>query len=136
MKGEIMMTRKAKMTAIFCALALAVSSFGTHMDNARAASKMVTPDDGAFSREITEKGIEKGTITGGGIQQLLSGKKVQGKVLPGNAGQQYQITLDSSGQLDIRLEGAAGKLATRLTDKDGRAGLPGEGQPMGSRPTN
>ncbi len=120
MKGEIMMTRKAKMTAIFCALALAVSSFGTHMDNARAVSKMVTPDNGAFSREI----IEKGTITGTGIQQLLSGKKVQGKVLPGNAGQRYQITLNSSGQLDIHLEGGAGKLATRFTDQKGKGWAP------------
>ncbi len=124
MKGEIMMTRKAKMTAIFCALALAVSSFGTHMDNARAASKMVTPDDGAFSREITEKGIEKGTKAEAGIQQLLSGKRVQGKVLPGNAGQRYQITLNSSGQLDIHLENVSGKLATRLTDKNGKGWAP------------
>lgn len=125
MKGEIMMTRKAKMTAIFCALALAVSSFGTHMDNARAASKMVTPDDGAFSREITEKGIEKGTITGGGIQQLLSGKKVQGKFSPGSAGQKYQITLKSSGQLDIYLEGLQGNWQPISQTRTGKAGLCG-----------
>ena len=114
------MIRTQKITALFCALALAVSSFGTYTDNAKAASKVVTPDDGAFFREITEKG----TITGAGMQQLLSGKKVQGKFSPGSAGQKYQITLKSSGQLDIHLEGGAGKLATCLTDKNGKGWSP------------
>ena len=46
------MIRTQKITALFCALALAVSSFGTYTDNAKAASKVVTPDDG---REVQDR---------------------------------------------------------------------------------
>ena len=115
------MIRTQKITALFCALVLAVSSFGTYTDNAKAASKVVTPDDGAFFREITEKG----TITGAGMQQLLSGKKVQGKFSPGSAGQKYQITLKSSGQLDIYLEGLQGNWQPISQTRTGKAGLCG-----------
>ncbi len=112
------------MTAIICAFALVASSFDVHIDNAKAAYKMVTLDDGAFFQETKEKANEKNIRSEADIQQLLSGKKVQGKLLTENAGQQYQITLDSSGQLDIHLEGAAGKLASRLTDQNGKGWAP------------
>ena len=109
------MDRIQKITAIICALALAVSSFGTYADNVTAAGLPVTSDDAPLSLETTKRGVAKNNA-----QKLELGKKTQGRLVTGDDGECYQITLNSSGQLDIHLEGAAGKLATRLTDKDGK----------------
>ena len=123
-KGGIMMTRGNKITALLCALALLAGSIGAYAENASAESKMVTPDNGAFSRKMMKKGTAKSTKTETHVQPLVSGKKVQGQLLPENTGQEYQITLKSSGQLDIRLKGDAGKLATLLKDKNGKGWAP------------
>ena len=113
------MDRIQKITAIICALALAVSSFGTYADNVTAAGLPVTSDDAPLSLETTKRGVAKNNA-----QKLELGKKTQGRLVTGDDGECYQITLKSSGQLDIHLEGAAGKLATRLTDKDGKGWAP------------
>ena len=118
------MKRIQKITALFCALALAVSSFGTYTDNARAAELPVTSDDAFLSRETTQRGTTKNTGAKTNVQKLEFGKKVQGRLVSRDDGQQYQITLKSSGQLDIHLEGAAGKLATCLTDQNGKGWAP------------
>ncbi len=118
------MDRIQKITAIICALALVISSFGTYAGNAKAASLPVTADDASPIREVVEQGAAKTPDTKKNAKQLQLGKKTQGRLVTGDDGQSYQITLKSSGQLDIHLEGAAGKLATRLTDKDGKGWAP------------
>lgn len=112
------------MTALLCALALLVSSVGFYINDARAASLPVTSDDAPLSREMTERNSAKSTGTKTGVQKLKLGKKTQGRLVSGDDGQQYQITLKSSGQLDIQLEGDSGKLATHLTDKAGKGWAP------------
>ncbi len=114
-----MKEKRNRITALLCALVLAVSSFGIYADNAAAAGLPVTSDDAPLSRETAERGAAKANA-----QKLEFGKKVQGHLVTGDDGQKYQVTLDSSGQLDIHLEGAAGKLATRFTDKDGKGWAP------------
>ena len=59
-----------------------------------------------------------------GAQQLQLGKKTQGQLVTGDDGQKYQITLKSSGQLEILLEGDTGKLAASLTDQNGKSWAP------------
>ena len=118
------MKKIQKITALLCALALAVSSFGTYADNAMAAGLPVTSDDAFLSQDTAERNVTKNTGAKANVQKLEFGKKTQGKLVSGDDGQQYQITLKSSGQLDIRLEGETGKLATRLTDKDGKGWAP------------
>ena len=110
--------------AIICALALVASSLGAHADNARAAGLPVTSDDAPLSRETTERSPARSTGAKTGAQQLKFGKKVQGRLVSGDDGQRYQVTLKSSGQLDIHFEGAAGKLVSRLTDKNGKGWAP------------
>ncbi len=118
------MIRIQKITALFCALALAVSSFGTYTDNTKAAEVPVTSDDASLSWETAGKGSAKNTGIKTNAQQLKFGKRTQGRLVTGDDGQRYQITLKNSGQLDIHLEGAAGKLASSLTDKDGKGWAP------------
>ena len=113
------MTKIQKITALLCALALAVSSLGAYTDNATAAELPVTSDDALLSRETVERGTANANV-----QKLEFGKKTQGRLVTGDDGQKYQITLDSSGQLDIYLEGAAGKLETCLTDQNGKGWAP------------
>ncbi len=117
------MITKCNITALLCALALAVSSLGAYTDNARAAGIPVTSDDATLLQETMERNV---TNTGAkaNAQKLEFGKKTQGRLVTGDNGQQYQITLNSSGQLDIHLEGAAGKLASRLTDQNGKSWSP------------
>ncbi len=117
------MTKVQKITALLCTLALAVSSLGAYTDNARAAGIPVTSDDATLLQETIERNV---TNTGAkaNAQKLEFGKKTQGRLVTGDNGQQYQITLNSSGQLDIHLEGAAGKLASRLTDQNRKSWSP------------
>ena len=71
------MIRTQKITALFCALVLAVSSFGTYTDNAKAAGLPVTSDDAPLSRETAGKGSAKSTGIKTNAQHLRCGKKVQ-----------------------------------------------------------
>lgn len=48
MKGENMMAKKYKVTAVICALAILVSSSGIYINKVNAAFKMMTPDDGTL----------------------------------------------------------------------------------------
>ncbi len=118
------MIRIQKITALLCALALAASSFGAYADNARAAGLPVTSDDAPLFQETMERGATKNIGAKTNAQKLEPGKKAQGRLVTGDDGQEYQITLKSSGQLDIRLEGETGKLAACLTDKDGKGWAP------------
>ncbi len=118
------MIRLQKITALLCALALAASSFGAYADNVRAAGLPVTSDDAPLSREMTERSPARSTGAKTRARQLKPGKKIQGRLVSGDDGQRYQITLKSSGQLDIHFEGAAGKLATCLTDQSGKVWSP------------
>ena len=118
------MTAKRSMTALLCALALAVGSLGAYVDNATAAGLPVTSDDAPLFQETMERGATKNIGAKTNAQKLEPGKKAQGRLVTGDDGQEYQITLKSSGQLDIRLEGETGKLAACLTDKDGKGWAP------------
>lgn len=118
------MSRKQRITAIICALIMAVSNFGTYMGDAKAAYKMVTPDDDAFFREVAERSFAKDASTKTDVKQLQLGKKSQGRLVTGDDGQSYQITLKSSGQLEILLEGDTGKLTASLTDQNGKGWAP------------
>ena len=118
------MIKKHSIVALLCAVALAAGNLGIYADNAKAAQPLMTSDDAPLFREETEQGAAKNARTGNSAQKLELGKKTQGKLVSGDDGQQYQITLKSSGQLDVRLEGAVGKLATRLTDKAGKGWAP------------
>ena len=118
------MKKIPKITALLCALVLSASSLGTYTDNARAAGLPVTSNDAPLFRETMERGATKNIGAKTNAQKLEPGKKVQGRLVSGDDGQSYQITLNSSGQLDIHLEGAAGKLAACLTDKDGKGWSP------------
>ncbi len=118
------MKRIQKMTALLCALALAVSSFGIYADNAAAAELPVTSDDAPLSQETAESGTANNIGAKANARKLESGKKTQGRLVSGDDGQSYQVTLNSSGQLDIHLEGTAGKLASRLTDQNGKGWAP------------
>ena len=117
------MKKIPKITALLCALALSASSLGAHADNARAAGLPVTSDDaGPLQETMGRSAANTGAKTN--VQKLEPGKKVQGRLVSGDDGQRYQVTLKSSGQLDIHLEGTAGKLAGRLTDKNGKGWAP------------
>ncbi len=116
--------QKIKITALLCALALMVSSIGFYINDVRAASLPVTSDDAPLSQETTERNPARSIGAKTGAQQLKFGKKVQGRLVSGDDGQRYQVTLKSSGQLDIHFEGAAGKLVSRLTDKNGKGWAP------------
>ena len=118
------MKRIQKITALLCALTLAVGNLGVYADNAKAAQSPVTSDDAPLFREEMEQCAAKNARTGNRAQELRFGKKAQGRLVSGDDGQRYQVTLKSSGQLDIHPEGAAGKLASRLTDKDGKGWAP------------
>ena len=118
------MIRIQKITALLCALVLSASSLGTYTDNARAAGLPVTSDDAPLFQETMERGATKNIGAKTNAQKLEPGKKAQGRLVTGDDGQEYQITLKSSGQLDIRLEGETGKLAACLTDKDGKGWAP------------
>ena len=118
------MIRIQKITALLCALALAASSFGAYADNARAASFPVTSDDAPLYRETPERSPARSTRANTGAQKLKPGKKVQGWLVTGDDGQSYQITLKSSGQLDIHLEDDSRKLAGYLTDQNGKSWAP------------
>ena len=117
------MKKIPKITALLCALVLSASSLGTYTDNARAAGLPVTSDDaGPLQETMGRSAANTGAKTN--VQKLEPGKKVQGRLVSGDDGQRYQVTLKSSGQLDIHLEGTAGKLAGRLTDKNGKGWAP------------
>ena len=117
------MKKIPKITALLCALVLSASSLGAHADNARAAGLPVTSDDaGPLQETMGRSAANTGAKTN--VQKLEPGKKVQGRLVSGDDGQRYQVTLKSSGQLDIHLEGTAGKLAGRLTDKNGKGWAP------------
>ena len=118
------MIRIQKITALLCALVLSASSLGTYTDNTKAAELPVTSDDAPLLRETAEKGSAKNTGIKTNAQQLKFGRKTQGQLVSGDDGQRYQITIKSSGQLDIRLEGGAGKLASSLTDQNGKGWAP------------
>ena len=110
MKGENMMAKKYKVTAVICALAILVSSSGIYINKVNAAFKMMTPDDGTLIQTSKKINSAKYIETKMDKQQLLSGKKIQGKLVSGDDEQQYQISLISSGQLDIHLEDDSRKL--------------------------
>ena len=118
------MKRIQKITALLCALTLAVGNLGVYADNAKAAQSPVTSDDAPLFREEMEQCAAKNARTGNRAQELRFGKKAQGRLVSGDDGQRYQVTLKSSGQLDIHLEGDSGKLAIRLTDKNGKDWAP------------
>lgn len=118
------MSRRRKITAMICALALVISNVGVYADYSKAASLPVTADDASPVREVTEQGAAKTPDTKKNAKQLQFGKKTQGRLVTGDDGQQYQMTLKSSGQLEVRLEGDTGKLATCLTDQNGKNWVP------------
>lgn len=114
------MNRRQRITAIICAFALAVSNFEPYMGDAKAVYKMVTPDDGTFSREATVRGAERSNGADTDAQRLKSGERVDGWLFPGKDRQTYKVTLKKSGQLNVRLEGDEGKFVGHLTDQNGK----------------
>lgn len=73
------MKRIQKITALLCALALAVSSLGAYTENAKAAGLPVTSDNARLSQGTMEKGTAKANV-----QKLEFGKKMQGKLVSGD----------------------------------------------------
>ena len=67
------MTAKRSMTALLCALALAVGSLGAYVDNATAAGLPVTSDDAPLFQETMERGATKNIGAKTNAQKLEPG---------------------------------------------------------------
>lgn len=108
-----------KVAALICVMVLIVESLGVTIGDIHAASIPVTGSDASFNLVSADNGI-KGNRSNNEISSLEFGEKAEGKILSSEEGQQYQITLRSSGKLTICLEGEDGKLSGRLTDEKGK----------------
>ncbi len=112
MEWKDQMRMVKKITALMCAVILTAEGMGVPKGAAYAASVPAAEEE-----EITP---------------LEFGETAGGRISSSEGGQQYQITLKSSGKLTIRLEGEEKTLAGRLTDAKGKDLEPREGAAGGT----